>query len=53
MSWREQMICRVLLLVTRILAKAEGDTDLARELYHLSNRISVAKPEEMERVQSV
>lgn len=38
MTWRQRTVCRILLLVARIVA---GDADLERRLEHLANHIDV------------
>lgn len=40
MSWREQMIARILLIVAQMFA---DDPELAREIKNLRNAIQVAK----------
>lgn len=42
MTWREQLIARILLLVARMVA---DDPELADALKHLSNHIGIHAPE--------
>lgn len=40
MTWREEMVARILLLVARMLCE---DAAVAQEIKHLSNRVSTAQ----------
>lgn len=46
LTWREQIVCRILLVVAGMLA---GDRAIAAEIKHLSNKITTQPTVEVER----
>lgn len=42
MTWAEKTIVKILLLVAKLLADINGSPELAAELRHLSNHVSLA-----------